>query len=84
MIFDTLSVQSVWRLDPSATNPSWVYVTGSNVTRGSTDGQPSARKWHACDAAPSSGGYCFGGWIDGKYLYTESLFLMICVLMKFR
>lgn len=61
-------VQSIWKLNPAADTPTWIYVTGSNATGGSTPGHPSARDWFACDGAPNSGAYCHGGYSGCKLL----------------
>lgn len=62
----SLIVQSVWKFNPAAASPSWRYVTGNNNTGGTTANQPSARHQHACDAAPETGAYCFGG-VDSMF-----------------
>jgi hypothetical protein len=50
---------------------------GSNETNagGVIAGQPTPGRAHACDAAPSSGAYCFGGF---TYLNGKSVFHFGC------
>jgi hypothetical protein len=64
-------VQSVWRLDPTSASPTWRYDVGSNSTDAAAvvSGEPVPRFGSACDAAPSNGAYCFGGYshLNGSY-----------------
>jgi hypothetical protein len=70
--------QSVWKLNPTVVSPTWEFFEGSNATGvdGMIEGQPSPRRLHSCDAAPSSGGYCFGGlsYLLGKSFWHFSPF----------
>jgi hypothetical protein len=61
-------VQTVWKLDPTVQQPTWTYVSGSNVTDTHLQNQPNARSDHSCDAAPSAGSYCYGG--RGKIMFS--------------
>jgi hypothetical protein len=55
--------QSVWKFDYSETNPTWIYVAGSNSTNaaGVVSNQPTPRVACTCADAGDGGAYCFGG-----------------------